>query len=73
MSDVLYKYWNAYKRATEAHQEAWQMALDFNQPADVRREWEKKRDQAATLCTLLLVAINFPGLTPPEVRDSIDQ
>lgn len=36
----------AYERAREAHKEAWQMALDNNQPADVRREWEKRRDTA---------------------------
>jgi hypothetical protein len=29
-----------------AWKEAWQMALDHNQPADVRREWERKRNKA---------------------------
>jgi hypothetical protein len=33
-----------FLRAQENHKEAWQMALDHNQPADIRREWETKRD-----------------------------
>lgn len=33
-------------RAFEAYWEATHMALDFNQSAESRREWEKKKDEA---------------------------
>ena len=42
-----------FLRAYEAYKEAWQMALDLNQPAETRREWEAKRDEAHKNVTTL--------------------
>lgn len=53
----------AYERANEAYKEAWQMALDLNQSAESRREWERKRDEAkAQRLELAYRLPNFSGL-----------
>jgi len=55
-----------YQRVSEAWKEAWQMALDHNQPADVRCEWERKRDEATAEMERLAWQIpGFSGLTCP--------
>jgi len=36
------------------YKEAWQMALDFNQTSEVRREWERRRDEMEAACLLAL-------------------
>jgi len=54
-----------YRRAQEAWKEAWQMALDHNQPAETRRGWEAKRE--AALEEMERLAWELPGfsnLTP---------
>jgi len=54
-----------YQRAQEAWKEAWQMALDHNQPSDVRREWETKREAARWEMEQLSWSLpGFSGLTP---------
>jgi len=55
-----------YQRAQEAWKEAWQMALDHNQPSDVRREWETKRDDARLLMDEL--AYEIPGFSSLTMR-----
>jgi hypothetical protein len=55
-----------YQRARESWKEAWQMALDLNQPADVRREWEAKREVAfSEMERLAWGELRFSGLTCP--------